>query len=351
MTTLPSLAKKGLDTLMVWRFEQFHRREATRRLKALENQHGKTDPSLIRQCHDYATDVLGWKGYAPWLVTYTAAAGTFREGWIPDNYFGRIVLPHINGNFGYALGSRAGLKHLFRTEAFPDIGAIANGLLYDQQGKVMDEQAFEHQLFNGRDRVIFKTDTSYKGMGTHVITRGDFDLPVLRKAGNGVMQYYIDQHDFFAQYIPTSCATLRLSTLIDNEGQCAVRGAYIKFGRIGETYANAESHVRVMVDSKTGTLGAKGYFDEWDDMDGHPDCDKPTAEQTIPHFADCVAMVTGLHQRFPYARWLGWDVVVDSNGEVKIMECNGGHSEVKSTEALQGPVFTDMGWETLWRDA
>lgn len=349
MSGLRSLAKKGLDTALAWRFDQFHLREATRRLKAIEKQHGKTDPKLVRLCHDYAVDVLGWKGYAPWLVTYTASAGEFREGWIPDNYFGRVVLPHINGNNSSLFSSRAGMKHLLGTDAFPDIGAITNGLLYDGQGHIVDEHTFERLLFEGRDRVVFKIDASYKGMGTHVIRREDFDLPKLRMAGNGVVQYYIDQHDFFAGYIPTSCATLRLGTLIDNDGQCSVRGAYLKFGRIGETYANAESHVRVMVDPKTGALGEKGYFDEWDDMDGHPDCDKPTAGQTIPQFSDCVNLVTSLHQRFAYARWMGWDVIVTSDGDVKIMECNGGHSEIKSIEALQGPAFTDMGWENLWK--
>jgi len=343
------LPKKSLDRLLAWRYEQFHRREAALRLRTIEQQNGKTDPKLIRQCKDYAADVLGWQGYAPWLVAYTALAGEFREGWIPDNYFGRVVLPHLNGANKFALTNRVGAKHLFKTDAFPDIGAISNGLLFDGEGNIVDPEAFKKRLFNGHDKVIFKLDLSYGSEGRYIMTRDALDLPLLRQKGNGVFQYYIDQHPFFAQYTPDTCATLRLSTLIDNDGMCRVRAAWVKFERVEPFHTGPDSHIRIMVDPMTGTLGEHGYFDSWRKVDGYPDCDLPTKGQNIPHFAECVALVTSLHLRAPYARWLGWDVIVDSQGEVKIMECNGRHADGKLNDVLQGPLFTDMGWENLWR--
>jgi len=63
-----------------------------------------------------------------------------------------------------------------------------------------------------------------------------------------------------------------------------------------------------------------------------------------------VALVLRLHRARPYARLLGWDVTVDKNNDVQIMECNGGHCEIKSSEAMQGPCFADLGWETWWKD-
>ena len=51
----------------------------------------------------------------------------------------------------------------------------------------------------------------------------------------------------------------------------------------------------------------------------------------------------------PFARSVGWDVVVDSDDEVRVLEWNAGHNDIKFSEATQGPCFSDMGWETLWR--
>jgi len=57
---------------------------------------------------DYALEILGSKMYAPWLYVYTAYNQEFKEGWIPDNYFGYIVAPIVNKG----LGSLAATKTL-----------------------------------------------------------------------------------------------------------------------------------------------------------------------------------------------------------------------------------------------
>ena len=44
----------------------------------------------------YAIDVLGHVKYAPWLYVYTLIRGEFKEGWIPDNFWGRLVVPAVN---------------------------------------------------------------------------------------------------------------------------------------------------------------------------------------------------------------------------------------------------------------
>ena len=49
----------------------------------------------------------------------------------------------------------------------------------------------------------------------------------------------------------------------------------------------------------------------------------------------------------PYARCVGWDVTVDADEKVMLMEWNAEHNDVKFSEATQGPCFSDLNWERL----
>lgn len=48
---------------------------ATQILRNIESAKGKTDPNLFKRAEEYAQDVLGWRGFAPWLKVYSAMAG------------------------------------------------------------------------------------------------------------------------------------------------------------------------------------------------------------------------------------------------------------------------------------
>jgi hypothetical protein len=68
---------------------------------------------------------------------------------------------------------------------------------------------------------------------------------------------------------------------------------------------------------------------------------------SIPAFSKCVVTVLDLHKKIPFARCVGWDVTVDVDENVQVMEWNGGHNDVKFSEATQGPCLSDLKWERL----
>ena len=69
----------------------------------------------------------------------------------------------------------------------------------------------------------------------------------------------------------------------------------------------------------------------------------------IPNFDNCVSVALELHRMIPYIRCVGWDIVVDKDNAVKVMEWNAVHNDIKLSEATQGPCFSDLGWEKLWQ--
>jgi hypothetical protein len=44
-----------------------------------------------------------------------------------------------------------------------------------------------------------------------------------------------------------------------------------------------------------------------------------------------------------------WDLCIDGDGAVRVLEWNGGHNDITFSEATQGPCFADLDRETLWR--
>ena len=73
--------------------------EAYKIQKTFESVTGKLNSKNKKLCKEYALDIFGDKKYAPWLMAYCAYSHQFKEGWIPDNYYGEYVVPALKGEY------------------------------------------------------------------------------------------------------------------------------------------------------------------------------------------------------------------------------------------------------------
>jgi len=302
-------------------------------------------PETKRLCDTYARDVLGGVRYAPWLYLYAHVSGQFREGWIPDNFYGERVVGHTSGSYGETCDSRALNTRLFDAEEFPDVGAHVNGLFTDRAGNVVGDDRLADTLFRDSDRVVFKLDQSMQGLGIHFYDRDRLDPDEIRRLGNGVFQSFIEQHPFFDSFGGAAVATIRLTTAIDDAGAVTLRAGYLRLGRARDTHVQSASHLRVPIDLESGALGDKAYLPNWMTTGTHPDSGADFKAKVIPNFEECARVVTSNHRKLPFVRCLGWDVSVDRARRVRIIEWNGGHNDIKFGEATQGPCFRDLNWE------
>jgi hypothetical protein len=332
-------------------YHRLHAVEAAGILKSLEDKYGRTNPTHIRLADAYARDVLGHACYAPWLRVYTAFARTFKEGWIPDNYYGHIVVPAMKGWYGQISNLKALTSTVFRSDAFPDVACYVNGLFLGTDNARICERDVAAFLFRETDRVTFKADHSIQGNGVHFFDRSSFDIGKIRSLGNGVFQNYIIQHPVLEAFAPRSVATLRITSAVDDAGHVGIRACYIRFGRKDDTHVQSKTHVRVPVDPATGKLAAEGYLTTWLPVAKHPDTGIPFVDGHIPAFDECLATVRALHEKVRFARCVGWDVAVDRDERVRLMEWNAEHNDIKFSECTQGPCFADLRWDRLCRKA
>jgi hypothetical protein len=332
-----------------YRYHLKHKLDAYGILKSIESVKGKLSPKLTKLSDEYAHEVLGWHGYAPWLYVYSAMAQTFKEGWIPDNYYGKVVLPKISADYGKISDLKPLTGKLIGSDLFPDLCSYVNGLWLSTDHTVLRAEDMKEILFANTDVAVFKVDNSLQGRGVFFFDRSSFDTQIIQGLGNGVFQEYIKQHEFFDALMPKSVATLRITTLLDQSGGVTVRACYLRVGRSADTHVKSTTHIRIPIDLSSGALDAQGYLANWLAVDKHPDSEAAFAGRAIPCFDTCISTALDLHRAVPFVRCIGWDMIVDRSNAVKLIEWNGDHNDIKFSEATQGPCFADMGWEKLWR--
>lgn len=340
-----------------YRYHQIHKMRARKILKTIESVRGNTETRLIRLSNEYASDVFGWRGYAPWLYVYSAMNGCFKEGWIPDNYYGCVVVPLLKGDYGAMSNLKALTHKIFNGRLdpssakalFPDRACYVNGLFFSTADEPVSDAHIGEFLFKHSDNVVFKADNSLQGRDIFFFNKASFDISKIQSMGNGVFQSFIKQHYFFNRMMPSSVATLRVTTVIDNFGEVSVRACYLRIGRNVDTHIKSLSHIRIPVNLESGKLGAIGYLPNWLPIDRHPDTGDVFADLELPLFHDCKAAAVNLHKLVPFVRCVGWDMIVDENNCIRVMEWNGAHNDIKFSEATQGPCFLNLGWEELWK--
>jgi hypothetical protein len=193
--------------------------------------------------------------------------------------------------------------------------------------------------------VFVKADRSAQGRGVVKIASRDLGGVDFDAIGDCVIQSAVEQHEFFENIIPGPIATLRITTVKNALGVVGVRAAFLRLGRRGADQIG-DTSVCVSVIDPDGRLDAVGYY-HWHRLEAHPDTGAAFGGTLVPEFAKAVETCVELHARVPHLTVVGWDVAIGKDGSIKVFEWNGGHCDIKFSEATVGPCFTGLNWESL----
>lgn len=344
---LKQFIKQSSERVLLIRYHRISNRIAFNTLTEIEKEKGKLSTISKKLADEYAIDVLGSKGFAPWLYVYSAIKGNFEQGWLPDNYYGKVVIPKIQGDYGKISFLKPLCNKLFDEDASPDIASFINGFWFDRNFKPITTKKLKEVVFRNTDKVICKLDKSYQGLDVFPLEKHNFNADIIEKKGNGVVQLYIRQHPFFNAFVATAVATIRITTVVDNDNTISLRACYLRLGRASDTHVRSINHIRIPIHMTNGTLCEQGYLPNWRTITEHPDSKVSFSNRTIPCFEKCIRLVLKLHERMPMVRAIGWDVIVDTQDNPLVMEWNGYSNDIKFSEATQGPCFKDLNWDQL----
>ncbi|MDF4221144.1 sugar-transfer associated ATP-grasp domain-containing protein [Maribacter sp. M208] len=341
------LLKNNRDRLLLWRYNQNLKLIIERKMKAFESETGALSKQDKYKCDSYAKEILGWKGYSIGLQLYTLRAGIFKEGWIPENYFYTRVMPKWQGQYGQTSNLRCLNSKFFKSKKNLDLAYLVNNRWYTINFTPINEYELLEILKKTSEKVVFKLDSSYQGRGIYIQQIEKLNLSYLKKLGNGVLQRFIKQHEFFNQFTTNSVSCVRITSVISLDGSPEVRGAFLRIGQSKDSYVNYESEIAVAINMQNGKMQPTGYYSDWTSCNFHPDSKVHFENKKIPLFKNMIETVLNLHKQMPLVGIIGWDVIVDENNDIVLMEWNGYGSDVAFSEFSQGPCFKNLGWETL----
>src|SRR3954447_22397499 len=82
---------------------------------------GACEQKLIEE---YGNDVFGSSNFVPWLQVYSAHRGRFIEGWIPENYFMKVLVPSWTTYSN--IDAKTIARRILGAECIPDIAYFIN---------------------------------------------------------------------------------------------------------------------------------------------------------------------------------------------------------------------------------
>lgn len=330
-------------------YDESHISRVEHGLQVLASQGRNLSTQDSKKVEEYAVEVLGAKDFAPWLKLYTAFRGEFLEGWIPDNYLGRVICPAINGDLKGLSSYKTLSKQLLRTDALPDIAYRIKGtwLTAERLGTTLAEvksSCFDHYPF-----VYLKRNYSFQGNGIFKLYPKDFDGVAFDSLGDFVIQAPIFQHPFLEEISPGAVATLRITTVKQFQKSAETRLCGLRIGRKGMDYIDTKGAMRIPIWPKDGKFYPFAIAANWQMIDKHPDTGISFEGKSIPNFIETTQLCESIHNRFPHIELIGWDAAITTEGKVKLMEWNTDEPGIVYSESSIGPHFQGLGWENLWK--
>ena len=300
-----------------------------------------------------------WKPYCrvdtDWIRYYTYITGKFDPRYIPDVLQHTRIDQHFNNRkLGYGFNDKNYYSMIFPGVKQPKtVIRKIGGLLFDGDYNQIDLKKAE-SLLSMRNEVIVKPaqesgggrDIAFYNTGTdtHELTKVLTD----KEYGNYIIQDIVRQHYELEKMHPESLNTVRIYTLMLDDG-VHVLSASLKMGAGSSRLDNVERNSGIIAGVKdNGELMGTAYFDLYSGKttDRHPG-GMMLSEIKVPEFNKMIETVKRLAHYAGNFRMIGWDMSVDENGDIVLIEANMRKAGIGPIQCEHGPFFGDLTEKVL----
>lgn len=176
------------------------------------------------------------------------------------------------------------------------------------------------------DAVMIKPLDSWCGHGIKKVVCAEENLEQLFKelsSGDGMLvEEVFQQHEKMAQLNPDSVNTVRAISLVNEQGEIDIPIACVRCGRSGSCVDNINSGgMAAELNVETGIICSPAYA-KTTSYYIHPDTGTQIIGFQIPYWDKVIETIKTAATMLKTVRFIGWDVVIDKNGNVCFMEGN-----------------------------
>lgn len=295
----------------------------------------------IRDIEDYALERFKDIRYASWLELFALYRGEFKEGWLPPLYF-ENEWEFINTSYRSVSAAKTlNAKHI-GSELLPDAYYHINGRWYNLRYKGVSKGDVVRCLKrSGEEYVILKIDGGNRGRGCEVVSVDE----VTKIQCDCSVQKIVTANSVFHALCPDALPTIRIITATGYGGRPRHVGSYLRVGRLKERWVQSATALKIPVLDQCGRLKGEALDDKWRGYAEHPDTGARFSEIKIPRYLECVEKCVSAHDSVPFFSIVGWDLAVDNDERIWVLELNAGKPAVTFAEAAVGPMFSDVKFE------
>ncbi|MGF1671218.1 MAG: sugar-transfer associated ATP-grasp domain-containing protein [Balneolaceae bacterium] len=296
---------------------------------------------LKKKIRSYAEKRFGSAGYAPWLETYTELNDEFKEGWIPDDYYTFEMIPELNPRTIAHISNLKTFDHrLFKEFAIQPLAVRVNGSFYDHTHHLISFGEVKEKLREYGGEVVIKRDLAPSSKEIEFKEA----ISITEKEFPGKYDYLIQpavkQHKIMDTLHPESVNTIRITTCIAPGGEISVKHQSLRFGKEGIRISNMAAGGLSLFLDKEGRAVTNAYNElGMDAGDIHPTTGVRYRELQIPGMPESIDKCIESHHRFPYLRFIAWDIFIDREARPKLIEWNAWMPGMWEAEALTGPLW------------
>lgn len=257
----------------------------------------------------------------------------------------RLRIEDVNGRFSFFLGEKVMFERVFgqfvnvpHIHCWVKCGRFIN--LDDNTAEVSIVELLKREkqiiakptrsLGGGKNihELCYDNDTFY--VDGKEYNEKDFTYEC-RQMEEYIFTKKISSHAYSKKIYPHSSNTIRIVTVMDNEkNEADIILAFHRFGTKRSKFVDNinSGGVFSLVDIETGKLGnAKSLFDTNDInkiYTNHPDTGSKIKDVCIPEWDNIKNHLLKAHKCFAYYQFFAWDVTLDEEGKIWILEINRG---------------------------
>lgn len=329
-----------IHPMMVKWLLKSYTKKMDRRFAARPDLNKPVDSALTKK-HIELYRRLGLPCNDKWLRFYCNLTGVNDYTYMPEDlFFARIerVLNDCNRADSEGEDKNLLLNYVDRQYLPKTILRMVRGCYYDGDNNSFDKAYAEDILSTNNGPIIGKQAS--ESSGGHGVKAFRFDKKLNKyvssdnivltcswieeQSSNYLIQEQLRQCEFSAMFNPSSINTCRIITLrCPWNGKIKVVKAGMRLGVTNDICDNMGMGGVGLGISPTGELGPIAYtYNDLKEFKTHPVSMIPFENQRHPNFDKMCEVVVEQARRFPNYNMVSWDVITDSNNNVRIIEVN-----------------------------
>lgn len=167
----------------------------------------------------------------------------------------------------------------------------------------------------------------------------------MTRNGTVLLEEYFVQNTLISMLNPDTVNTIRVITMRDDSGEVNIPFANIRIGRKGMCVDNfCSGGMTAGINTENGVVITPAFDGKLSEYTQHPDTGTPILGFQIPFWESVLDTVIKAADRISGCRYVGWDVVINRDGKICLIEGN------SNPEARIHQMVLHKGLRSVYRE-